>query len=196
MRNINQVHELVYKLIYNQMETNKVVVYETPQKAYDPIAMLNNQGIQRLQHDVGDTNRDVKDSEAQIRYGIKDSEAEIRHDILFEGQENLRTTEKIRGDILLKVQESECAISKEVLETKHTLAKDIMRSEYESKLAIQDAIKEIQQDAKHNAERTQDKAYHFFEELNEKLEECCYDARVRENTQEGLLNQLVKGLLK
>lgn len=186
------------------MENQKVTILE---KGCDPVSCLNNSGIQRLQHDIGDTNRDVKDSEAQIRYGIKDSEADIRygikdseadvrHDILFEGQENLRTTERSRGDVLLKIQESECSVTKEVLETKHSLAKDILKSEYENKLAIKDAINEIKTNAQHNAERTQDKAYHYFEELNEKIEACCCDTQLNFANQQGLLDRLVSGLLK
>lgn len=195
------------------------VIVNTTEKGYagytpDPVSGLNNTGIQRLQHDIGDTNRDVKDAEAHIlaklgdaRYENAKSEAEIRRDVvkaeadvardvLKEGQDNLKATMDSECKLSKEILEAKFALTKEVLETKHSLAKDILKSEYENKLAIQAAIKEVNDKAQYNADRTQDKNAHYFEEITEKQNACCCENELANATQTGLLTQLVKSLIK
>jgi hypothetical protein len=138
-----------------------------------------------IRSDIGDVKSTVKDAECSIRHDIGKAEAVLAREILREGQDNMKAT-----------MQAECNLSKEILESRHTLAKDILRSEYENKLALQAAIKEINLQAQHNAERTQDKIDHGFEEINEKLCECCEEAAVRGVAQTGLLNTIISAVVK
>jgi hypothetical protein len=52
-----------------------------------------------------------------------------------------------------------------------------LKAEYEAKLNAQLVIKELTANAQHNAERTQDKTAHSFEEVQEKLEDCCCEIK-------------------
>ncbi len=160
----------------------------TKEYAAGDVGMVAAGGVCDLREAVGNTKYVVKDAESNLRADIKEAEADIRRDIakaeadiradvLREGQENMAATKDAQCAILEKVGNAECAIIKEVLETKHSLAKDILRSEYENKLALQTALKEIKENAQHNAERTQDKTSHGFEVLHRNTDEIKADLK-------------------
>lgn len=171
------------------MENNKIVIKE------DCSGLLNNIGIQRLQHDVGDTNRDVKDSEANIRYAVKDAEADIRHDVLFEGQENQKTSLEVEARLKDRLSIDRNAYDSQFMHLGEKICateKEVIKSGYEARI---EALK--------TSERVVDKVQHAQEEiredigyLKEEIMECCCESKLMGATQTGLLNQLVKSLIK
>lgn len=93
-----------------------------------------------------------------IRREVAQAEANIRATTLQEGQDNMIAT-----------KDAHCDLSKSILENRHTLSKDIMRSEYESKLAIQTATKEIFDKLDKHSERTNEKIDFFERRVNDKF---------------------------
>lgn len=166
------------------MDNNsKVVLYETATKgAYsDPVASLNNIGLQRLPSDI-------KDAEANIRYAVKDAEADIRHDVLFEGQENQKTSLEVEARLKDRLTIDRNASDAQFLALGDKICsveKEAIKMGYEARI---EALK--------NTERLSDKVAHALEEIREDLCECCKDGAVVAATQTGLLNQLVKSLIK
>lgn len=209
------------------MDNNNVTKYVNGYSC-DPIAMLNNQGIQRLQHDVGDTNRDVKDSEANVRYGIKDSEAnvryavkdseaDIRHDVLFEGQENQKTSLEVEARLKDRLTIDRNAWDAQFMKLHDKMCdteKETIKMGYEGRLETIRESDKTREKINHLSERLGDKVEHTKEEIREDIGEfkglfrdkvseiekiiqhCCCESELANNTQAGLLNQLVKGLLK
>lgn len=136
-------------------------------------------GIGDARDQIGDLKCLVKDAEADIRREISKSEADIRADILKEGQDNMAAT-----------KDAQCQLSKDILETRHTLAKDILRSEYESKLAVQAAIKEINTKVDHEAERTND---FVRESRNFNAEKFCQvENLIKENRTKALEDKVLQ----
>lgn len=137
---------------------------------YNPVDMVSANGINDLRHDVADTRWIVKDSESEIRRDVAKTEAEVRRDVVKSEADISRDVLREGQDLIKVVMGAECNLSKEILETRHSLAKDILRAEYENKLAVQTAIKELKENAQYNADRTQDKLDHGFEENDEDIE--------------------------
>ncbi len=149
--------------------------------AYDGVGMVGTQGICDLRHEVGEVKAVVKDSEGNVRADIKDAECNLRHDVK-DAESNIRrdvanTGAEIRAEVLKEGQENmaatkdaECHLSKEILETRHTLAKDILRAEYEAKLAAQTVIKEVSTKVDMEAQRTNDKVDASSQRTQDKLD--------------------------
>lgn len=171
------------------MDNNsKVVVYETAGKNGYDASCLNNIGIQRLSHDIGENKGVIKDAEANIRYAVKDAEADIRHDVLFEGQENQKTVleveARLKDRLTIDRNASDAqflALTDKICATKE----ETIKMGYEARI---EALK--------NTDRITDKIAHSLEEIREDLCECCKDQAVNATMQTGLLNQIIKGLLK
>lgn len=195
--NPTQFERIGAPVIVNQAE---------PARADTGIDCLNNNGIQRLQHDVAETNRDVKDSEAEIRRDIAKSEADIRYENAKSESDIRRDTVKVESDLkeFLAVQRNAAdaqflALNNRLCESEKTtldVKMEVIKQGYEAKLTAKDAIIDNASRFQHLSERFTDKLDHKFEELMEKFEDCCCDAKIVDATQTGLLNQLVKGLLK
>lgn len=176
---------------------NKVVVVDSA-KGYtsDPFAQLTGQhilnGMQIIDKDVkqseAEVRSDVKDAEADIRYGLKDSEANIRHDVLFEGQEMQKTSLEVEARLKDRLTIDRNAYDAQFMHLGEKICsteKEVIKSGYEARI---EALK--------NTERITDKIAHSLEEIREDLCECCKDQAVTSATQTGLLNQLVKSLIK
>ena len=180
------------------MENNKVVLYETAKSGYgDCIASLNNAGIQRLQHDVGETNRDVKDAEAEIRYAVKDAEANIRHDVLFEGQENQKTSLEVESKIKDTLNVNRNAVDAQFMALNGKICdveKEVIKSGYEARIEALKTSERITDKLDYKYDKLEAKLNHGFEEVQEKLCDCCCEAKVNAATQTGLLNLLVSAL--
>lgn len=164
----NILERVMAPVIVNQPESGK-------SSAGDCISTLNNLGIQRLQHDVSETNRDVKQSEA-----------EIRHDVLFEGQENQKTALEVEARLKDRLSIDRNAYDAQFMHLGEKICsteKEVIKQGYEARL---EALK--------TAERTNDKVAHALEEIREDLCECCKDQAVTSATQTGLLNLLVGAL--
>lgn len=180
--------DTTFNLLYKNMTNTQAIVpldkafvtSDDNGNVYNPVDTVAASGICDLRHEVAALTGVVKDSECNIRHDavkaeseirrdVAKSESEIRTDVIKEGQENMAATKSAECAVTKEVMETKFVVTKEVLETKHTLAKDILRSEYENKLAIQTALKEIKENAQHNAERTQDQLKHGFEETTEQL---------------------------
>lgn len=157
---------------------------------YDPVSFLNNTGIQRLQHDVGETNRDVKDAEAEIRYGIKDSEADIRyavkdseadirHDVLFEGQENQKTSLEVEARLKDRLTIDRNAWDLQFQNLNNRMAdneKEVIKQGYESRIEALRTSEKTDAKIAHISERLADKFEHGFEEIREDLVENAKEA--------------------
>lgn len=159
------------------------VIVNSADKGYgvDPISSLNNLGLQRLPSDI-------KDAEANVRYAVKDAEADIRHDVLFEGQENQKTAleveARLKDRLTIDRNASDAqflALSDKICATKE----ETIKMGYEARI---EALK--------STDRITDKIAHAQEEILEEIESCCCDTKLANATNAGLLNQLVKGLLK
>lgn len=192
------------------MENNKVVLYETAKSGGYDASCLNNIALQRLPSDIKDAEANVrygvKDAESEVRYAVKDAEADIRHDVLFEGQENQKTSLEVEARLkdrltidrnaydlqFQNLGNKICEAEKTTMEVKT----EVIKQGYETKLAIKDSeilnLKEFQ----HLSERLGDKLAHGFEEIEEKLDECCCENKLADATNAGLLSQLVKSLIK
>lgn len=188
---------------------NKVVVVDGATKGYpcDPFAQLANQHTLNA---VQLTDKDVKDAEANIRYGVKDSEAEIRsdvnkaeanvrHDVLFEGQENQKTSLEVEARLKDRLTIDRNAWDAQFLSLHDKMCdaeKETLKMGYEGRLETIRENDKTRDKIAHVSERLSDKIAHALEEITEKQEECCCDAKIAAATNTGLLNQLVKGLLK
>lgn len=149
----------------------------------DPVALLNNHGIQRLQHDVGETNRDVKDSEAEVRYAVKDSEADIRHDVLFEGQENQKTSLEVEARLKDRLSIDRNAWDLQFQNLNNRISdneKEVIKQGYESRIEALRTSERTDSKIAHLSERIADKIAHGFEEVREdiiesreKAQHCC-----------------------
>lgn len=171
-----------------------IVNSATPDKAYgcDPFAQL---GQQHILNGIQITDKDVKDAEANIRYGVKDSEAnlqksdaDIRHDVLFEGQENQKTSLEVEARLKdrLTIDRNASDAQFMALDSKVcTLEKEVIKSGYEARI---EALK--------NTERITDKIAHSLEEIREDLCECCKNSEVNATTTQGLLAQIVHAVVK
>jgi len=180
---------------------NKIYIKEEGYKC-DPWSQL---GQQHILNGIQIVNKDVKDAEANIRYGIKDSEAEVRsdvkdaeanvrHDVLFEGQENQKTSLEVEARLkdrltidrnawdlqFQNLNNRICETDKGVADTKFELTKQT----YETRI---EALK--------TADRVTDKIHHAQEEIREdigalksQVQECCCEAQVAAVQQTGLLN--------
>lgn len=133
---------------------------------YNPVDAVAASSVFDLRHEVGETRSFIKDSESHIRREIAKSESDIRRDILVEGQDNMAAVKDAECSLSKEVLDTKLTATREIMETKHSLAKDILRSEYENKLAIQVALKEIKENAQYNSDRTQDKIAHGFEKTS------------------------------
>lgn len=176
----------------------------------DTISALNNSGIQRLQHDVAETNRDVKDAEAEIRRDVAKSEADIRYEGAKSEADIRRDTVKVESDLkeFLSVQRNAadaqflalnnrlCESEKTTMQGDAEIKAEVIKASYEAKLAAKDVQIDSASKFQHLSERLTDKVSHFKEEIEEKLSECCCDQKIATATNTGLLNQLVKALIK
>lgn len=164
--------------------TAPVIVNQTePAKSYDEAGMLNNLGIQRLQHDVGDTNRDVKDAEGHIiaklgdaRYeGAKSEAAEISatKDVTKDVLSYLNSQRNAADAQFLALNNRLCESEKTTMEGDAKILAEVIKQGYEAKLAAKDAIIDSSTRFQHLSERLSDKAQHYFEETTEKQNECC-----------------------
>lgn len=167
------------------MENNKVVV-----NGYDPISWVNNVGIQRLPSDVKDAEANVrygvKDAEANTRYAVKDAEADIRHDVLFEGQESQKTSLEVEARLKDRLTIDRNASDAQFLSLRDKICdveKETIKSSYETRI---EALK--------NTDRITDKVAHALEEIREDLCECCKEQSVVAAVQTGLLNTIVNGI--
>ncbi len=165
--------------------------------SYDYPGMINAGGVSDLRHEVGAIGTIIKDSASNIRADLGD----VKADLLREGQDNIRATLENRSAVLNKLGEVECKIIKENSDQTLYLTNQLsvireqgIRNEFETKLSREAVIKEVNTAAQHNAERTQDKLQHGFEEINEKLCECCGEQAVNNATVTGLLNIIVSSL--
>ncbi len=155
-----------------------------------------------------DSNCVVKDAEANVRYGIKDSEAQlardhadIRHNVLFEGQENqktvLETEARLKDRLSIDRNATDAqflALNNRLCESEKTtmdVKTEVIRQGYEAKLSAKDAIIDSASRFQHLSERLSDKVAHGFEEVNEKLCECCCEQKVAAVQQTGLLNSIL-----
>ncbi len=128
----------------------------------------------------------IKDSEAQVRYAVKDAEADIRHDVLFEGQENQKTSLEVEARLKDRLTIDRNASDAQFL----ALGDKICAAKEETlKMGYQAQIEALK-----NTERITDKVAHSLEEIREDLCECCKDQAVTAATQTGLLNLLVGAL--
>jgi hypothetical protein len=121
-------------------------------------------GQSDIRADIGGVRELIKDAECDLTQSIADAKAILS-----------KAVSDTECNLSKEILENKFQLTKEIVETKHSLAKDIMRSEYESKLAIQTAIKEINEKAQYNCDRTNDKAQHYFEVEKELLKDikCC-----------------------
>ncbi len=196
--NPTQIERVGAPVIVNQTE---------PARGYDNgVSCLNNNGIQRLQHDVAETNRDVKDAEAEIRRDIAKSEADIRYEGAKSEADIRRDTVKVESDLkeFLAVQRNAAdaqflALNNRLCESEKTtmdVKTEVIKQGYEARLTAKDAIIDASNRFQHLSERLGDKFDHGFEEITEKQDECCCEAKIASATQTGLLNQLIKALIK
>lgn len=141
------------------------------------MGLLSAQSISNLRHEVAQVGRLVKDSEAEVRSDVKDAECSINHNIL-KAESDIRrdvvkeasdTRDKV-FDVLGAVKDAECRLSTTMLSQFGTVREQLIRNEYEAKLTGERVIKELSTVAQHNAERSQDKTDHGFEENEEKLD--------------------------
>lgn len=160
---------------------------------------------------------DVRGAEAEIRSNIKGSEADIRRDIAkseadirYENAKSesdiRRDTVKVESDLkeFLAVQRNAAdaqflALNNRLCESEKTtldVKMEVIKQGYEAKLSAKDAIIDSASRFQHLSERLTDKLNHGFEEVTEKLEECCCDNKLLAVQNTGLLNQLVKSLIK
>lgn len=172
----------------------KVMVYDNGYKC-DPFAQLANQHTLNA---VQMTDKDIKDSEANIRYGIKDSEAEIRadvnkaeanvrHDVLFEGQENQKTSLEVEARLKDRLSIDRNAVDAQFLALNNRLCeneKEVIKQGYEGRLETIRESDKTREKITHFSERLTDKVAHALEEIREDLvenakdsESCCCDLR-------------------
>lgn len=166
----------------NQLDKTRgpVVINNADKMGYaDPVAGLNNMGIQRLQKDVGDTNRDVKDAESHViaklgdaRYENARSEAaeitatkDVTKDLL----QYLNTQRNAADAQFLALNNRLCESEKTTMDVKT----EVIKQGYEARLTAKDAIIDSASRFQHLSERLSDKAEHYYEEITEKLCECC-----------------------
>ncbi len=114
---------------------------------------------------------DIKDSESNIRREVAKSEADIRADVLREGQDGIKATKDAECTVTAAVKDAECRLNTNMLTQFGVVREQLIRNEYESKLTGEKVIKELSAVAQHNAERTQDKAEHGFEENQEAIDD-------------------------
>lgn len=185
------VERVAAPVIVNQMEPSK--------SGYSDTGALNNLGLQRLPSDVKDAEANIrygiKDSEANIRYAVKDAEADIRHDVLFEGQENQKTSLEVEARLKDRLTIDRNASDAQFMNLGNRICdneKEVIKMGYEARI---EGLK--------NTERITDKLAHSLEEVREDLGhvkeevmECCCEAKLLSATQTGLLNQIVKALIK
>jgi hypothetical protein len=133
----------------------------------------------------------------ELRREVAKAESDVRETILNQTIAN----DKQFCELSKSVVENRHFITQDLLNAKHELALQAQRAEYESKLATQAAIKEINTSIAHSLERVTDKVAHALEEtredidaLEDQLEECCCEAKVRGVEQTGLLNLILNAL--
>lgn len=199
------------------MDNNNNVTKYVNGYSCDPVAMLNNSGIQRLQHDVGETNRDVKDSEANIRYGTKDSEANIRyavkdseadirynigdtrrdvkqseanirHDVLFEGQESQKTSLEVEARL-----KDRLTIDRNAWDLQFQNLNDkICSTEKETiKMGYEGRLETIREN-----DKTREKVNHLSERLTDKVEHTKEEIREDIGEFKGLFRDKVSEIEK
>lgn len=162
------------------MDTNTTkVMLAGNYPAVDPIASLNNVGIQRLAHDIGDTNRDVKDAESHVLAKLGDARYENARSECAE----ISATKDVTKDLLsyLNTQRNAAdaqflALNNRLCESEKTtmdVKNEVIKQGYEARLTAKDAIIDNASRFQHLSERLGDKLSHGFEEINEKLCECC-----------------------
>lgn len=177
------------------MDTTKVAVYENACK-YDPFAQIANQHTLNA---VQLTDKDVKDSEANVRYAVKDAEADIRHDVLFEGQENQKTSLEVEARLKDRMTIDRNAYDAQFMhlgEKICTTEKEVIKSGYEARLEALKTADRITDKLEHKFEKLEGRINHVYEELSEEIESCCCDSKLVAANNTGLLNQLVKSLIK
>ncbi len=115
-----------------------------------------------IRHDIGA-------AECQIIQNVKDAECNVRHDVLKSESDIRRDVVKESGEIRRDVKMTESNL-KDVLALNFcALGKDIAVATYETKLGVQQVIKEVNAHVDNRANRTDDKVSHGFEEVNEVL---------------------------
>ncbi len=167
---------------------NKVVVVEKNDGYKMDPWVLQNQGaiIGAVKDAEANIRYGIKDAEAQVRFAVKDSEADIRHDVLFEGQENQKTSLEVEARLKDRLTIDRNASDAQFMNLGNKICdveKEALKQGYEARL---EAIKE--------AEKTRNSVAHALEEIREDLCECCKDQAVTAAVQTGLLNLIVSSL--
>lgn len=146
--------------------------------SYDCMGTSQMDGISDLRHEVSDVKAEVKDAECNIRHDVTKAESDIRRDVA-KTEASLQTEV---GNLKFQLHDNISVLGTNLNNRFGLVDVAVVRSEYESKLATQAAIKEISAKIDHESERTNDKIAHSQEEILEKLCECC------EQTQLGFAN--------
>lgn len=165
-------------------------------------------GVCDLRHEVGETKETVKDAECNIRHDVLKAESDIRRDVA-----------KEVGDAKFQLHDNISNLGTNTNNRFGLVDVAIVRAEYESKLATQAAIKEVNTETRHQAERLQDRTDAFerrvtdklcdferrvdsnFTTISKELAECCCEMKLIATRQEatataqtGLLNTIVSAL--
>lgn len=158
-------------------------------------------GICDLRHDVGMVNSTVKDAECNLAHKIGDAECRLNTSILSSSGDIRREVAKEVGDAKFLLHDNISNLGQNVSNRFALVDVALVRNEYESKLAAERVIKEVSTEVRHQAERTNDKIAHGFEEVREdlcalrnQLTECCCEQEAASATQVGLLNSIISAL--
>jgi len=158
-------------------------------------------GICDLRHEVAANREVVKDAESNIRHDIGDAECNIRHDVLKAESDIRREVAKEASDMKFQLHDNITVAERNLNNRFGLVDTALVRNEYETKLAAQLVIKELDAKIQHTTERLTDKIAHALEEVREdidavedQLEECCCEAKVRGVEQTGLLNTIISAL--
>lgn len=179
------------------MDNNKIVVVDSASKGYNCDPWMNLQASHILNAEQM-TDKDVKDAEANIRYGVKDSEAEIRsdvnkseanvrHDVLFEGQENQKTSLEVEARLKDRLTIDRNAWDAQFMKLHDKMCdteKETIKMGYEGRLETIHENDKTREKINYLSDRLTDKLAHSLEEIREDLvenakdaESCCCDLR-------------------